>query len=43
MAVVAGISTMLYAHRDSKPGADFKSLLIDLYPWSQEPKLLSFQ
>lgn len=39
MAVVAGMSTMLYAHRDSKPGADFKGLLVAFYPWSQEPNL----
>ena len=39
MALVGGISTMLYAHRDSKPGADLKDVLVDFYPWSQEPRL----
>jgi hypothetical protein len=39
MALIGGISTMLYAQRDGKPGVDFKGLLVDFYPWSQEPKL----
>ncbi len=38
-ALVAGVSTMLYAHRDGSPGADFKGLLIDFYPWTDEPSL----
>jgi hypothetical protein len=38
MALIGGISTMLYAHRDGKSGADFKNLLIDFYPWSDEPR-----
>jgi hypothetical protein len=37
LALIDGISTMLYAHRDGRPGKDFKDLLIDFYPWDQEP------
>ena len=37
LAVIGGISTMLYAHRDGSPGKDFKDMLVDFYPWDQEP------
>jgi hypothetical protein len=36
-SLVGGASTMLYAHRDSSPGKDFKDLLVDFYPWADEP------
>ncbi len=38
VALIGGVSTVLYAHRDSKPGKDFKALLIDYFPWSDEPR-----
>lgn len=37
LALVSGISTILFAHRDSKPGPDFKDLLLQFYPWDMEP------
>lgn len=37
LALIGGASTMLYAHRDRSPGKDFKDLLVDFYPWDQEP------
>jgi hypothetical protein len=35
-AVVSGVSVTLYAHSGSK-GQRFKSLLVNYYPWSEEP------
>lgn len=37
LALIGGASTMLYAHRDGSPGKDFRDLLINFYPWDQEP------
>jgi hypothetical protein len=37
LALIGGISTMLYAHRDGKPGKDFQNLLVEFYPWNEEP------
>ena len=37
LALIGGVSTMLYANRDGSSGKDFKDLLIDFYPWDQEP------
>jgi hypothetical protein len=39
LALIGGISTMLYAHRDGNPGKDFKDLMVQFYPWSAEPNL----
>jgi len=39
MALIGGISTILYAQRDGKSGKDFQSLLVDFYPWTHEPML----
>lgn len=35
-SVVSGVSVTLYKHSGSK-GARFKGLLVDYYPWSEEP------
>jgi hypothetical protein len=37
LALIGGISTMLYAHRAGSPGKDFKDLLVHFYPWDEEP------
>ena len=39
MALIGGVSTVLYAQRDGKPGKDFQSLLVDFYPWAHEPNI----
>ena len=39
LSIIGGASTLLYAHRDSSPGKDFKALLLDFYPWDEEPNL----
>jgi hypothetical protein len=39
LALIGGASTMLYAHRDGHPSKDFKDLLVDFYPWDQEPNM----
>jgi hypothetical protein len=38
MAAIGGLSTTLYCHAGSK-GKRFKDLLVNYYPWKQEPNL----